>query len=367
MKFNKLIIFFFFTVTCFSQDKYSIKNILKENNYNLDSFYIGATLNHSQINTNVSKLFLSEFTYSTPENCSKQAQIHPEPGIWRWEKLNNYLKFAKENNITLRIHGPISPQASRWAKNDIRTKGELLNNLNEFFTALCIKINDETSVKWMDVVNETVSRNGEWFAEKPGDKKWENPWTQIGLNDDGIPIYILRAFEIANKYAPNVSLVYNQHGGMEPLMWKRVLETILYLKENGYRVDGIGWQAHLKDFEKLALNKEKLDFFTSLIDWSHRNGLDFHVTEMDYRINKDNPSNKDLQRQAAAYSNIIKILISRKDNGVVTFNTWGMVDRPGEHTNENRFLFDSNLKPKPAVFAIKKALIDKNTSLVLYD
>ncbi len=42
-------------------------------------------------------------------------------------------------------------------------------------------------------------------------------------------------------------------------------------------------------------------------------------------------------------------------------------DRPGEHTNENRFLFDSNLKPKPAVFAIKKALIDKNTSLVLYD
>ena len=51
----------------------------------------------------------------------------------------------------------------------------------------------------MDVVNETVLRNGEWFAEKPGDNSWENPWTQIGLNDDGIPIYILRAFEIANK------------------------------------------------------------------------------------------------------------------------------------------------------------------------
>ena len=34
-----------------------------------------------------------------------------------------------ENNIVLRIHGPISPQASRWAKNDIRTKDELLNNM----------------------------------------------------------------------------------------------------------------------------------------------------------------------------------------------------------------------------------------------
>ena len=213
-----------------------------ENEYHLDSFYIGATLNHSQLNSPISKLFLNEFTYSTPENCAKQAQIHPEPGKWRWGKLNDYLKFANNNNITLRIHGPISPQASWWAKSDERSKEELLTNLNEFFTALCIKINDEPSVKWMDVVNETVTRKGDWFAEKPGFKKWENPWTQIGLNEDGIPIYIIRAFEIAMKYAPNVSLVYNQHGGMEPMMWKRVLETILYLKEKGFRVNGIGWR-----------------------------------------------------------------------------------------------------------------------------
>ncbi len=368
MKFlNIYILLICGVIFCQTNNKFSVKNILIENEYNVDSFFIGATLNHSQLKSPIEKLFLSEFTYSTPENCAKQAQIHPEPGIWRWSKLEDYLKFANDNEIVLRIHGPVSPQASWWAKNDNRTKEELLINLNEFFTSLCIKINDNPAVKWMDVVNETVSRNGDWFAEKPGYKKWENPWTQIGLNDDGIPIYIIRAFEIANEFAPNISLVYNQHGGMEPLMWKRVLETILYLKNKGFKVDGIGWQAHLKDLEKLALNKEKLDFFTSIIDWSHRNGLDFHVTEMDYRINKENPSNQDIQRQAAAYSNIIKILISRRNTGVVTFNTWGMVDRPGEHTNENRFLFDDKLNPKPALFAIKKALIDKDISLVLYD
>ncbi|GIR98034.1 MAG: hypothetical protein CM15mP101_04040 [Flavobacteriaceae bacterium] len=54
---------------------------------------------------------------------------------------------------------------------------------------------------------------------------WENPWTQIGLNDDGFPIYIVKAFEIANKYAPNVKLVYNHNGGMERKMWEKVLET----------------------------------------------------------------------------------------------------------------------------------------------
>ena len=41
------------------------------------------------------------------------------------------------------------------------------------------RLNDEKTVKWMDVVNETVLRNGEWFKEKPGDSAWENPWTQM--------------------------------------------------------------------------------------------------------------------------------------------------------------------------------------------
>ena len=49
----------------------------------------------------------------------------------------------------------------------------------------------------MDVVNETVEIDGNWFAEKPGNNLWENPWTQIGLNDDDIPIYIIEAFKMA--------------------------------------------------------------------------------------------------------------------------------------------------------------------------
>ena len=51
---------------------------------------------------------------------------------------------------------------------------------------------------------------------KPGISNWENPWTQIGLTAEEIPIYILRAFEIATQHAPNVKLVYNQMEG-----WKK--------------------------------------------------------------------------------------------------------------------------------------------------
>ena len=343
-----------------------IKDLISEKGYDPDQVYIGATLNHRQLNTNVSDLFLQEFTYSTPENCAKQARIHPKPGVWDWNLINDYLDFADKNNITLRIHGPISPQASHWAKTDSRTKKELEKNMVEFFTALCKRMNKEPSVKWMDVVNETITPEGFWFEEKPGVNLWENHWEQIGRDKNDVPLYITKAFEIANKYATEKSLVFNQHGGMEPKMWDKVKETILYLKAQGYRVDGLGWQAHLRSNKPLALDKKQLDYFASLIDWAHQHGLDFHVTEIDYQIMDSSINLKSLQDQASAYSNILKVLLSKRKNGVVTFNTWGMIDKnTGRHHDKFRFIFDKNSNPKPAYFALREAVVKPDDKLIL--
>ena len=54
-----------------------IQELLDQNNYDDTNVVIGATLNHSQLNSKVSDLFLGEFTYSTPENCAKQVRVHP--------------------------------------------------------------------------------------------------------------------------------------------------------------------------------------------------------------------------------------------------------------------------------------------------
>lgn len=334
-----------------------IKSLLK-NNFDAHRVYIGATLNHRQLGTFVEDIFLKEFIYSTPENCAKQSQIHPKPDIWNWSQIDEYVKFAENHNLTLRLHGPIGPQASRWARADNRTPEELEQNMTAFFTALCKRFNDCKNVKWMDVVNETITREGTWMREKEGDDKWENPWTQIGLDANGVPLYIKKAFKIAQTHATKKSLVFNQHGGMEPVMWDKVKATILYLREQGFRVDGLGWQAHLKSTESLMLDQESLDYLSDLIDWAHANKLDFHVTEIDFKIMDDINLDRELERQAVAYANVLKVLLSKTNTGVVTYNTWGMIDILGEHTDKHRFIFDKDGKPKSAFYAIKKAIIN---------
>lgn len=368
MKYLIIILFGFFFSS--GQEKYSVKNILKDSGYALDSFYVGATFTYSALNKNskTEKLFLSEFNYLTPENASKQSRIHPRPGVWDWDRHNDWIEFANKNNLTVRIHGPISPQASKWAKNDNRTKEELMLNMEEYFTELCLRINNEPSVKWMDVVNETVLRNGEWFSNKPGDSSWENPWTQIGLNSDGYPIYIIKAFEIAKKYAPNVKLVYNHNGGMERKMWEKVLETIKYLKNKGLRVDGLGWQAHLRDKNGAGLVKKDLDYLSYLIDWCHLNEMGFHVTELNYWLRDEDPNSINvLKRQSISYSNIINTLIAKRDSGLVTLNHWGLKSKkgPGSYPKNILSIYDNELRATQAFYSIKKSLIEKNTIIRL--
>ena len=254
----------------------------------LDNFTIGATLNHNELNTQKSNLFLKDFTYLTPANAAKQTIVHPKPNTWNWTKINEMLDFANLHNLDLRIHGPIGPQSSKWIKDDTRTSDELMLNLVDFMTAIAKRFNTIPNIKWMDVVNETVLPNGEWFGPKKGTSLWENPWLKIGLDENEFPLYILKSFEIATKLAPNISLVFNQNAGFQTRLWDKLKKSVKYIRSKGYRVDGIGWQGHLllsKSTYGFVFDIEKeIQELSNLIDWAHENDLDFHVTELDYLV-----------------------------------------------------------------------------------
>ena len=357
-------IFLILAISLISLSCVNSKALVQTNKPN--NVVVGATLNYHELSTIKKQLFLKDFTYLTPSNSAKQSRVHPKPTVWEWGQIDEFIAFSKKHNLQVRLHGPISPQASKWAKEDFRTPKELETNMIEFATAFAKKFNNEPTVKWMDVVNETVLPSGKWFGPKKGTDKWENPWLKIGLDEKGFPLYILKSFEIATKYATNIKLVYNQNGGVQPKLWNKVKETILYIRSKGFRVDGIGWQAHIglsSSTKALVENSdEALKKLANLIDWAHENDLDFHVTEIDYRLVGSSPTSSDFNRQAQGYANIIKTLISKRSNGVVTFSTWGVYDKNQISDHEFKYMYDSKLNPKKAVEELKKALKNKSTS-----
>ncbi len=297
-----------------------------------------------------------EFSYVTPENDFKQSVIHPQPGIWNWEWADAWITHCAEQGQVLRLHSPISPQCSRWAKDDSRTSVELMQNFVDYLTKLCQRYDAHEQVQWIDVVNETVLGDGEWHGPKVGTGGWELPWTKIGFDDTHPlrpPLYIKMAFEIANQHAPNTKLIINQHGGMEDAMWKKIKALVAYLRGRNLRVDGIGWQAHIETgWEKRSGNLERLH---ALIDWAHANRLSFHVTEMNAWLKG---RDKDFVAQADTFAAILGALLEHRSSGVVTWNVWNISDADAWQ-QEKRFegcLFDRDYRAKPAYYALQRLL-----------
>ncbi len=323
---------------------------------------IGGTTGWEKRNSGVGTLLDREFNYVTPENDFKQQVVHSGPGIWNWEKADNWVQHCRRNDQVLRLHSPISPQCSKWTKNDSRTAEELSENLKEFMTALCRRYNKYRHIKWMDVVNETVLPDGSWFGPKSGVTKWENPWPRIGYDESHPlrpPLYIKQAFEISNRYAPNIAQIINQHAGMEEPMWDKIKATVFYLRENGLRVDGIGWQAHIDvGWEKNSLNIRRLK---NLIDWAHKNDLSFHITEMNVWLDPENP---DYEAQADTFAAALKTLLEKQHGGQVTWNTWNLSDATAWAQNRDKqgCIFFEDMSAKPAYYAIQKVLLDDGVS-----
>lgn len=321
-----------------------------EDKYSDNSILIGGTTGSWALGTNTGIILDREFSYVTPENDFKQSAIHPDLTTWNWTQSDAWIQHIDEKDQILRIHSPIGPQCSAWAKEDNRTAVELETNLREFLQAVCERYNGTPGIEYMDVVNETIVK-GNWHTDKPG-TNWECPWYKIGLDNDSnkTPLYIKIAFETAQQYAPDIKFIYNHHEG-NAASWELIFETINYLRDEGLRVDGIGWQAHI---ESGWATTENLNRLRTIINLAHANDLEFHITEASVWIN--DYSQGSLEEQAATYQAIIEVLLEKRSTGKVAWNTWHIDDAHGWHTELYPSLFDANYSAKPAYYAIQKAL-----------
>jgi endo-1,4-beta-xylanase len=321
-----------------------------------DSIIIGGTTAVWLLGTNTGEILDREFSYVTPENDFKQFSIHPDNSSWNWWAADQWVTHIDENEQILRMHCPIGPQCSSWAMDDSRTAVELDTNMAQFLREVCKRYNGTTGFEYMDVVNETVI-DGNWHTQNGGvPDQWECPWYKIGLDDHGVPIYIVKAFEIANEYAPDIKLIYNHHEDPQNFSsWNLIKQTVFYLRDTlGLRVDGIGWQSHVdKGWESEA----NLDALRNLIDWAHSNNLEFHVTEASVWIT-DGATQEHFEEQAVTYRAILDVLLGKRFTGKVGWNTWHIDDSHGWHTEWYPSLFSgsSSYAAKPAYYAIQAAL-----------
>ncbi len=332
---------------------------LVENCYPEGNLRIGAACHGFNLGTTTEEILDREFNYVTPANDFKQSYIHPQPGVWKWDLSDTWIKHCRENEQLIRLHAPISPQCSEWAKTDTRTAAELEQNMTEYMTELCKRYNDSTHVKWLDVVNETVSTDGTWFGPKDGTDKWENPWPKIGYDESHDlrpPIYIKKAFEIANENAPDIKQIINQHGGMEPVVWDKIKSLVSYLRENNLRVDGIGWQAHIwKGWENEPGNMERL---ASLIDWCHSNDLEFHITEFNVWLKPEDLDK--LDEQANTFYEIVKLAAEKQKSGFVGVNFWHIRGVETQNKDRDGGPWAEDYTPKESYFKIKEALCESS-------
>ena len=337
--------------------------------------YIGCAPRGDAIPPNDETVAISrEFSYITPDNHFKQTHVHPTPGVWSWEQADDWVTSAKENKQVIRMHGPISPQCSDWAKTDTRTAAELDQNMREYMTELCRHFNKCSDViKWMDVINEIYAIGdmkdnktgevkyhvGDWFGPFTGTVQFQNPWTTIGFDESTtlrVPLYIRNAFEIATKEAPNLKLMINQNGQFEPEVWENMKKLVAYLRERGLRVDGVEWQAHVKpEWEKEQGN---LDRLASFIDWCHANALEFHITELNIWSPPEEAKNYDAQGDT--FAAIMRTLVQKRHSGMVGINIWYM---RSASDIKNKVVkcspWASNGTPLPAVKKIKQMLIEE--------
>ncbi|MDH3649210.1 MAG: endo-1,4-beta-xylanase [Saprospiraceae bacterium] len=327
--------------------------VIVADKYSDGSVLIGGTTGSWAFDTNTGLIMDREFNYVTPENDFKQRNIHPDNSEWNWEGADAWINHIAAQDQVLRIHGPIGPQCSQWAQDDGRTASELAKNMNDFMQAICERYNGTPGIEYMDVVNETVI-NGGWHMGKPG-HGWENPWFKIGQDSDtnNTPLYIKKAFLLANEYAPDIKLIFNHHEHPEKLdSWILIKETVTYLRKQGLRVDGIGWQAHVDVGWESSNNLQEL---RDLIDWAHSNELEFHVTEASVWL-REGKTGTSLEQQARTYRAIVEVLLEKRSSGRVGWNTWHIDDGHGWHTERFPSIFDENYVAKPAYYSIQELL-----------
>jgi endo-1,4-beta-xylanase len=280
------------------------------------------------------QLVAAQFSSVTPENEMKWDAVEPSQGDFQFGAADDIVGRAQDAHQKVRGHTLVwHAQLPDWVK---ALDGDKLREaMRDHIRTEVRHFADDVGV-W-DVVNEPITDEG-------------------GLREDVFlrrlgPGYIEDAFRTARAADANAKLYLNEIGaeGINPKS-NRLYEIVRDLKSRGAPIDGVGFQTHAN------LNGLPADMLANLRRFKAL-GLDIAITEADVAL-KVPASDADLQAQARIYDQIVRNCLSVKCRSL-TF--WGFTDGrswiPETQAGMGAAtLLDESLHPKPAYFAVQKAL-----------
>jgi endo-1,4-beta-xylanase len=211
-----------------------------------------------------------------------------------------------------------------------------------------------------DVVNEAIrerinpgDQNRDWRTQLRSDSGW---YMALG------PDYVELAFRTARAADPNVKLYYNDYN-MNNQRKAQVVANMIEDINNRYRaegntrnlIDGIGLQAHYGLTTRIDDVRATIERFIAL-------GLEISISELDIEITsvgsgsfgtgRDSPTTEVQQRtQAIVYAQLFNLFKEYKEH-IVRVTMWGIDDESSWKSRGNPCLWDGDLNPKQAFWAV---------------
>jgi endo-1,4-beta-xylanase len=321
----------------------------------------GKGLTDAEIN-----LVASQFTNITTENCLKAANVHPAEATYLFDEGDNLVALAQRLHLKVNGHNLVWHSACPdWFFQDRdkpASRDLVLERMRAHIAAVVGHYRGKIA-SW-DVVNEALS-------DKPGEYLRKTRWEQA-IGDD----YILQAYLAAQKADPAAELYYNDYSIERPAKRANALRLIADLRAHGARVDGVGIQGHW------ISGKVPFQDIEDSIKAFHDAGLKVMITELDLDVVPRQAPGADvsqreqgtgdpyvngcppqvLRQQAVDYAALFTLF--RKHAAEISRVTfWNLDDGrswlnkyPRKRT-DYPLLWDRNLQPKPAFYAVMAAAI----------
>ncbi len=293
------------------------------------------------------------FNIVVAENEMKAEYMQPSKGKFDFYQGDRLVKMAERNGMDVRGHTLVwHSQTLKWVssdgyKNDGNngngySRDELLQIMKDHITT--VMTHYKGRVKEWDVVNECLDDDQSIVRQNPKAYNLrKSVWYKV-IGED----FLDSAFVYAHRADPEAILYINDYGAD----FKGDAKTQAYhnlvkrLLADNIPVQGVGFQCHLGIGLDASRFENNIKSYADL-------GVKCSITELDIAVNDKN-NMTDFITQGDNYKALLDVVL--RNEHCTNLMIWGLTDDSSWRKDGLPLIFNSDLSPKYAFFALRSAL-----------